>query len=443
MKRLLTILLISISLISEAQNTMYFMDRLPQNIAYNPAIMPKMEFFIGLPGIGGVSAQAYNSGFNINEMDDFVNNLDNDNYNPDDFVKSIGDYNLFTGEASMNVASFGFKLKEKSYLSFLVTMNSLLLNKASSDIAYILADLDNLYPEDFPIVVDDITLEGNAYLNFGVTYSRIINEHLTLGITPRINFNQAGIKTTNLSYKVDYFEQNMNSDEEEYVQTYSGEAFVGLPAEINPNAVDNGELVLDEGLLPENWQDDITMGSVLQNKSLMVDLGAIYQIDKWTFSASLLNLGASSFQNYGYKLSGNSDRVLVNEEDKVKIGIPAKFYAGAMRQFSPKWNYALLFNNNFYSSGSVATATASLNGYIGSALSTSISYTAGYKYDNLGIGLRFRFLPGTDLYFVTDNIIQAFNYKNAYRLTAAAGINISIGIKDETMIREELPIESK
>lgn len=422
---------------------MYFMDRLPQNIAFNPAIMPKMKFFIGLPGIGGMSAQVYNSGFNMNEMDNFVNNLDNDNYNPDDFVKSIGDYNLLTGEATMNMASFGFKIKEKSYLSFLVTMNSLLINKASSDIAYIMADLDNLYPEDFPIIVDDLSLEGNAYLNFGVTYSRIIDDHLTLGITPRINFNQAGIKTTNLSYKVDYIEQNMNSDEEEYVQTYSGEAFVGLPAEINPNAVDNGELVLDEGLLSENWQDDITLGSILKNKSLMVDIGATYEIDKWTLSASLLNIGASVFQTNGYKLSGNNDRVLVNEDDKVKIGIPAKLYVGAMRQFSPKWNYALLFNNNFYSTGSVATATASLNGYIGSALSTSISYTAGYKYDNLGIGLRFRFLPGTDLYIVTDNIIQAFNYKNAYRLTAAAGINISIGINDENMIPADLPMETK
>jgi len=442
MKRLLPFVLVIFCLLSEAQNTMYFMDRLPQNIAYNPAIMPKMKFFIGLPGIGGVSAQAYNSGFSMNEMDDFANNLFNDNYNPDDFVKSIGDYNLFTGEASMNVASFGFKLKENGYLSFLVTMNSLLINKASSDIAYIMADLDNLYPEDFPIVVDDISLDANAYLNFGVTYSRIINEHLTLGITPRINFNQAGLKTANLSYKVDYNEQDINSNEDEYEQTFSGEVFVGLPAEINPEAVDNGELVLDEGLLAENWQDEISFGSVLQNKSFMIDVGATYEIEKWTFSASFLNIGASSFKINGYELNGNNDKILVNEVEKVKIGIPAKLYVGAMRQFSPKWNYALLFNNNFYSTGSVATTTASLNGYVGSALSTSISYTAGYKYDNLGVGLRFRFLPGTDLYLVTDNIIQAFNYKNAYRLTAAAGINISIGVTDESSVPADLK-ESK
>jgi hypothetical protein len=404
--------------------------------------MPKMDFFIGLPGIGGTTAQVYNSGFTMNEMDDFIDNLDNENYNPDDFVKSIGDYNLLTGEASVNMASFGFKLKEKSYLSFLLTMNSILINKASSDIAYILADLDNLYPEDFPIIVDDISADGNVYMNFGVTYSRIINENLTLGITPRINFNQAGLKTANLYYRVDYNDPDLNPNSDEYEQTFSGEAQIGLPTEINPEAVDNGELNGDVSILPDNWEEDITFGSVIKNKSLMVDIGATYEFEKWTFSASLLNIGASSFKTNSYNLTGKSDKVLVDEANKIKFGIPAKLYIGAMRQFTPKWNYALLFNNKFYSTGSVATATASLNGYIGGALSASISYTAGYKYDNLGIGFRLRFLPGTDLYFVTDNIIQAFNYKNSYRLTAAAGINISIGVKEKQYIPTDMPTDS-
>ncbi|HSH19109.1 MAG TPA: DUF5723 family protein [Draconibacterium sp.] len=431
MKRATIILLLFAAYFSEAQNTMYFMDRLPQNIAYNPAIMPKMDFFIGLPGIGGVNTQAYNSGFNYNEINDFFDNLNNPNYNPDDFVKSIGDYNLFTGEASVNMASFGFKIKEKAYLSFLVTMNSLFINKASSEIAYILADLDNLYPEDFPIIVDDFSAKGNAYLNFGVTYSRMINEHLTLGITPRINFNQAGLKTNNLYFRVDYNEPEIDVSKDEYEETYRGDIEIGLPTEINPEAIEDGELVGDADLLPENWEEDITLGRILKDKSFMVDIGATYNLEKWTFSASLLNLGNSVFKTDGYMLNGNGDKVFVNEVYKIKIGIPTKLYIGAMRQFLPKWNYALLFNNNFYSTGSVATATASLNGYIGSALSASISYTAGYKYDNLGIGFRLRFLPGTDLYFVTDNIIQAFNYRNAYRFTAAAGINISIGIKEK------------
>ena len=442
MKHVLPFLIILISLFSGAQNTMYFMDRLPQNINYNPALVPQMDFFIGLPTIGGVSGELLNSGFTYNELDYFLDNLNNPNYVPDDFVKSIGDYNLFTAESKVNLASFGFKIKEHSYLSFSVHANEVVFNKASSEIAYILADLDDLNPEDFPIEVDNLTVDGVGFFNFGVTYSRKINENLTLGITPRINFNLFGLDTKDLYFSVDYYDQDIHPDRDEYEEIYSGEISLGLPVPINPEAIDNGELVGDVELLPENWLDDVTFGRVLKDKSFMIDLGASYETDKWTFSASLLNLGLSKYKKDAYLLSGDEEKVLVDKVEKIKIGIPTRLFIGAKRQFSPKWNYALLFNNTFYSAGMVPAATASLNGYIGSALSASISYTAGYKFDNLGLGFRLRFLPGTDLFFVTDNIIQVFNYKNAYRLTAAAGINIAIGANKKEILEFVVPEET-
>ena len=429
----------------DAQNTMYFMDRLPQNIGYNPAFMPKMDFYIGLPGIGGVSSQVYNSGFTMNEMNDFIDNLENPNYNPDEFVKKIGEYNSFTGEASANLMSFGFRIRDKNYLSMSITGNTLVIKKAKSDIAYLIADLDNLNPEDFPVVVDDIYLNGNSYISMGITYSRKINDNLTLGITPKINFNQAGINTTGLYYRVD-LNTNPVTQEDVYDETFNGEVQVGLPTEINPEAINNGELVFDAGLLPEGWEEDITLSRMLKDKSLMIDLGAAYQIDKWTLSASVLNLGNSVFKTDAYNFDGNSNKVMVKETEKVTIGIPTKLYIGAMHQFSPKWNYGVLFNENFYSVKAVPTATASLNGYVGKYLSSSVSYTVGYKHSNLGLGFRLRFLPGVDLFAVTDNLIQAFNYKNAYRITAAAGINIAIGVGDEfkkNEIPEGIPVDNQ
>ncbi|GEM_PF-1482541 len=441
MKRILALLLMVLTISSGAQNTMYFMDRLPQNISYNPAIMPEMKFFIGLPAVGGVSGEMFNSGFTYNEFDEFLDNFNKPGYNPDDFVKSIGDYNLFVEQLSINLGSFGFKIKDHSYLSFSLGGNQMLINRASSEIAYILADLDHLSPEDFPIVVDDFSADGIGYFNFGVTYSRKINEQLTLGITPRINFNLAGLDTKNLYFRVDYNDPEIDPNRDEYEETYSGKVYLGLPTEINPDAVEDGELVGDENILPENWEEEITLKRILKDKSFMVDLGATYQHDKWTFSASLLNMGTSVFKTNPYLLDGDEDKVLVKNENKIKIGIPVKLLIGAKRQFNRDWNYAILMRNDFYSMGSIPSATFSLNGYVGSALSTSVSYTAGYKFTNLGVGLRLRFLPGTDLFFVTDNIIQAFSYRNAHRITASAGINISIGIQkndyEEMYIPEE------
>ena len=438
MKQFITILLAFFVFFVKAQNTMYFMESLPQNTALNPAIIPDVKFYYGQVGL---NAQVYNSGFTYNQFDKFAKNLANINYVPDDFVNSIGESNLFLGEVELNLFSLGFKLKDKGFLSFSATMNSMLINEAASDIAYLLTDLDDISPEDFPIVVDGISLIATSSMKIGFTYAHKINDHLTLGISPRVNFSQAGLKTSDMSYKI-----NMVNDENEediFEQTFSGLVEVALPTEINSEALDQNVLNLDEGLLPVNWTEELRAGDFLKNPGLLIDFGATYEIEKWTFSASVLNLGNQVFKTNVYKLNGNNNEVLLKETNKIKIQVPTRVYLGASRQFSPKWNYALLLNNHFYSTGAVTTATASLNGYIGKMLSTSVSYTAGYKYDNLGLGLRLRFLPGMDLYAVTDNIIQAVNFKNANRLTAAVGLNFAILGHNQQPETNELPAEIK
>ncbi|MGQ8337113.1 DUF5723 family protein [Sunxiuqinia sp. A32] len=417
-----------------AQNTMYFMDRLPQNIAYNPASVPDVKFHLELPGMGGASAQAYNSGFNYSELDDFIDNLDVAGYNPDEFVNSIGDFNRLTTDIKASIFNLGFKLKDNGYFSFLIDVHNSTTLKAASDIAYLVADYNDISLDHFPLVVDDVDLLTNSYMSIGFSYSRKINEHLTLGISPKLNCNLMGVKTNNISYIVTATEEtdefgftNVTFDE-----TIDGEAILGLPTEINPDAITGNELDLDEGLLPNSWEDDMKLSDLFKNKSLSLDIGATYNYNQWNFSASILNIGASSWKVNGYQLNGNEDVITVKELDKISLSIPAEIYLGAKNQFSQKWNYGLLFHNTFFNSGSMASGTLSLNGAVGKALSTSVSYTAGYKFNNLGLGFRLRFFPGMDLYFVTDNLIQAFNYKKAQRISAAFGINFSFGIKDRT-----------
>ncbi|RIH65361.1 hypothetical protein D1164_09530 [Mariniphaga sediminis] len=431
MKRTIIVISVLIPFLTHAQNTLYFMDRLPQSSNYNPAIVPNARFFIGLPGLGGYSAQAYNSGFHYNWLDNFIESVGNEGYNPDAVVRSIGNYNRFFSETRGNILSFGFKRKEKGYFLFNASINSSSKMEVASDIVYLLTDFDDIAPDDFPIVVDDIDLLTNNYLSLGFTYSHIIDDNLTLGITPHINFNLMGIQTKNISYSVN--RQEMGNDDYDYDQSFTGEVILGLYGEINPDAVEGNILNLEEGLLPDNWPENTRFSDLFRNKSLSLDIGATYKLNEWMFSASVLNIGASHWKTNGYILNGNSnDEITIRENEKIKIGIPPQIYLGAKRQFSEKWNYAFLFHNTFYKGGSNASATLSLNGEIGKILSTSVSYTAGYKFDNIGLGFRLRFLPGTDLFFITDNVIQSINYKNAYRLSAAVGINLSFGIKNET-----------
>lgn len=438
MKRIVIILALWLPFAAAAQNTMYFMDRMPQTISYNPALFPKMNFYIGLPGISEVSAQGFNNGFNFNDLDYFLKNLNNPGYNPDEFVNAIGDYNNFTASASTNLLSVGFRLKDKGFLSFLMDINGTMNLKSASDIAYLIADFEDIDQNDFPIVIDDISLNANSYMTFGFSYAHQVTKNFTVGITPRIIFNQFGIKTKDLSYKISLVQSGMDVD---FEQSFSGEVELGLPARLNPNASNNGVFEVGEPLLDDNWTQDYTVGRALSDKNLLLDLGMAYQLSNWNFSASILNLGGSVYKTDGVVLSGSNDKVLIREVENVRMEIPARVYMGAMNQFSPDWYWGVVFNSVFGNTGSNTSATASINGSVAGGLSASLSYTAGYKFNNVGLGLRFRFLPGTDFYLVTDNLIQVFAPRNAYRFSAAAGINIAIGVKQKVNSEEILPEE--
>ena len=427
-----------------AQNTMYFMDRLPQNVAYNPAFVPDVRFHLALPGIGGTAVQAYNSGFNYGELDEFIDNLPVAGYNPDDFVNSIGDFNRLTTSMKANIFNLGFRLHDQGYFSFLVDVHSSTTLRAASDIAYLVADYDDINLDKFPIVVDDVDLLTNSYLSLGFTYSRKVNDHLTLGISPKLNCSILGIETNSISYIVTATEETDEFGFTNVVfdETIEGQAILGLPTEINPDAVTGNELDLDEGLFPDSWEEDYEMSDLFKNTSLSVDLGATYKLRNWDFSASILNIGASRWKRNGYQLNGNDDVIQVTEVDKIKIGIPTVIYLGASNQFAPKWNYGMVFRNTFYNSGAIAAGTLSLNGAVGRALSTSVSYTAGPRFNNVGLGLRLRFFPGMDMYFVTDNLIQAFDYKKAQSVSGAFGVNFSFGVRNKTRERSESETDS-
>ncbi len=432
----LSVCLFFMVLISGAQNTMYFMEHMPQKQFFNPAFIPDVDFYLYLPGVNGLSFNAFNSGFNYSELDHYLENLDKPGYNPDKFVNSIGETNRFLAEARANLFGFGFWVSEKDFFSFNVSMNQSLVLDAESDIAYLMADFDEINESKFPIMVDGIDLRMNAYMNMGVIYSRKITESLTIGINPGINYYMGGIRTKELSYLVEL--ESFGEYDKDFNQTFSGEVLLGLPVPINPDAVTNGELDMDEPLLPEDWAEEIKPSELMMNKNFSINLGAVYQLDNMNFSLSLLNLGTSNWKHNAYRIEGDEDVIRISEE-KIKIGIPLKLYLGANRQFAPRWNYGVMMENTFHPDGMKSKGTISLNGDVGRMLSTSVSYTAGYRYDNFGLGCRVRFFPGLDLYFVTDNLIQVINYKKSYQMSGAVGVNFSLGIKNYIAPRPDDP----
>lgn len=428
MKKKLALLIVLLSLFSvntlKAQMTLYYMDRIPQAQQYNPALIPNVNYFLEMPGMGGLQFELNNSGFNLGQFLDFADRVADPNYNPDEFIRTIGQQNKTTFELRSNILSGGFRLKKNQFLSMGISLRSFADIVAPSDVVYLTQDFQKI-AERMPLTITGINIRMNTFSQVSVTYARMIGENLTIGISPKLIGALGGINSEKLTVKVE------QTGFDEFDQQFDGKVAVGLPVPINPEAVTgNGVLDTNVDILGNNWQKSLSAGTMFQNVSLGLDLGANYQLDQnWSFSASILDIGRSAWKKYGYDISYDGNTATEKELSKLKMKIPAKVFLGADYQLTPKWNAGFLFRDVMYSSGSYQSATLSMNGYIGRMLSTSVSYTAGHSFNNLGLGFRLRFLPGADLYAVTDNILQAFNYKKIQYTSVAFGINVAVKLK--------------
>ncbi|MFA5328400.1 MAG: DUF5723 family protein [Prolixibacteraceae bacterium] len=410
-----------------SQNTMYFMDRLPQQLNFNPALMPNVKFFLNLPVTGGNQIAVYNSGFNYNQFKDFSDNLGTETYNPDEFIKSIGDFNQTNLETRTNLFAMGFKLNDKSYFSISASVRSVLELKAPSNFVYLLDDYEKII-DRMPLSIEGTNIVFNSFSQVAITYSRVFGGKLTIGISPKLIGALGGIQSNDLSLKVS------QDGESDFKTEFNGKAKLGLPIPINPLAIDgNGELNPDEDILPENWADDLNFKSLFQNTGFAFDLGVNYELNKKiSLSASLLDVGSSRWKENGYTSQIENETTKIIKNQAVKIKIPSKIYLGVNYKLTPRWTTGLLLNDVLYSNGNRFSTTLSLNGYVFRMLSTSISYVNSYNQNNLGLGIRLRFLPGKDLFVVTDNLNQLIDYKNSHLASLAFGFNMAIGIKQKT-----------
>jgi hypothetical protein len=404
--------------------TLYYMDRLPQILQYNPALMPQMKFFVELPGLGGPQIEINNSGFNLGQFLDFSDHVAEATYNPDQFIRSIGDQNKTTFEARSNIFSFGFRLKQNQFLAVGMSVRGVIDITAPSKVVYLTQDFQKI-ADRMPLSVNAITARMNTFSQLSATYSRAIGDGLTVGISPKLIGAMGSVRSERLNFEVS------QTGTDEFDQKFDGEVQLGLPVPINPSAVGrNGELDTNTDILEPGWDKKISGSTLFENLSLAVDLGVNYQLDQnWSFSGSILDIGRSSWKKYGYDISYNGETATVKDLNKLTMKIPAKIFLGADYRLTPRWNAGFLFRDVMYESGSYTSATLSMNGDVGRMLSASVSYTAGHTFDNLGLGLRLRFFPGADLYVVTDNFLQAFSYRKIQYAAAAFGINISIGVK--------------
>ena len=188
-------------------NTYYFMDEVPMRSSMNPAFMPNTKFYLDFIVMPSISFETGNNSLAFKDIlyqkdGMFVTPL----YSPegiDKLYKRIKRTTSFDLNMSLNILEFGFRFKERNYLTFGFDVNmsgNILLPRDMFKLA--------LYgtPDEFGVNSFNFKrfgLDMELYSEFGVGYMRRINRQWTVGGKASLLMGYAGATTKMHKFTLD------------------------------------------------------------------------------------------------------------------------------------------------------------------------------------------------------------------------------------------------
>jgi hypothetical protein len=265
----------------------YFLNELSGRNQMNAAFAPEYGYLSlpGFQGIGGsISASSGLSGF-IFPLNGRYTTFLNKSVNADDFLSKIGANTSIDQSLNVNVFSFGFFTKRKSFWSFNVAYRENLsvnlpadffaLAKKGMSSSTILYDLKN------------ISLEQNNLGEVALGYSRMIGSKVRFGLNAKLLVGLA-------ASKVHYEKFDVKLDQNQFKVDATGDIV----------------LISDAISFPKDENNNFKFGDYDLNASKLkpagygaaVDLGVTYNpIPKLTLSASVNDLGSLKWNSASVK----------------------------------------------------------------------------------------------------------------------------------------------
>jgi len=438
-------LLFSTLLFSQQDFTLYNMEHVPQRMYMNPAFFPTYsKINIGLPGISSLYLNFSNSGFKISDL---IQKQSDDSLHIefDNMLSKLATNNYISTAVQPDILSFGFRIKEKNYISVNITEK---------------AHVRFRYPKDFMEFVwkgngafldkninFSFAVNATHYREYGVGYSRIINDKLTVGGKIKYLYGMENITTK----KSDI---TLYTDPLDYDITAKGNI------EINTSGLDD---------TTETSTSKYLFGK--KNNGLGIDLGGEYKLtNKITLSASLIDLGFIKWKDNVTNLKSDGsftyqgiditqffdsdstndplDEMLDSLENIFKIDtthnsytsfLTSQLYIGGTYNVMEKGKAGIVFYSQFFDKKIRPGLSLSYSQRVGRWLNVSASYSMyNRSYNNIGLGLALNGGP-VQLYIVSDNILGAFYPQNTKNVHLHFGINLTIGRTKNDKDKDGIP----
>ncbi len=277
-----------ISTISAAEtSTYYFMDEVPMRSSMNPAFMPNTQFYLDFIFLPNFSLNVGNNSF---AFKDFIFDQNGQtitalhpSQNIDDFYKHIRKTTTFDMDFNINILEFGFRFKERNYLTFGLGLNAtgnVLLPRDLFKLA--------LYgtPDEFGVNsfnFKNTGLDLAVYGEFGIGYMRRINEQWTIGAKASLLMGYAGATS-----KVNKF--GLDASRNSWDVNVNADVHASLPLTFNTDA--EGNIDFNSAQPYSDYNDYLKLLYQPAGYGASFDVGFTYEpIKHLVISASVTDLG--------------------------------------------------------------------------------------------------------------------------------------------------------
>jgi len=427
---------------------MYNIHDIPQSAYSNPSNQFNGKFYIGLPALSSNYVSLSNSGFAYSDA--VKKNGDSLLLDFNSLLNELQDDNYTSFNTKIDLFSFGFRLSDRTQLTFNVTENAYFKFTYTKDFLEFIYRGNGAF-QNSVANFDGLGISLNHYREYGVGLSHQLTKKLRIGGRAKYLYGM----------------ENIYSERSEITLATDPNTFA-LTGKANINVQTSGLDDVDD----DESTSDYLFGR--GNSGFGLDLGGHYEInEKLSVNASVLDLGFINwnFKTTSYKIDdgqytysgieidafaedsdgGNAtddgetsfDRVLDSLEEAFAIDtsnggytapLTSRFYIGANYKLNEKMLVGGLIQSEVFQGQILPSFTFNVNRKMTKWISLAASYTIiNNSYNNLGVGINVN--PGpVQFYIVSDNILGAIQPQHARHAQVRVGINLIFGSDKTTQI---------
>ncbi len=469
---ILILFVIVMPIAAQSPMALYYMETIPQASFVNPAMQPRANGFIALPGSNFLlhSDLAFNNIFQDIGNNEYVSPISS-RYNYNKLYRATGKSTSIIPNIDLNVLGFGFRYG-KDYFTFGFGVKSNMQFGLPTDMFKI---LENGFPHGQKLDLSTFRMRAMAYKEFSFGYSRQWDDLFTFGVSVKPLFGMMAAETNIKSFSLlttrTQWDLNVNGS------VHSSAPFDVIEGENEGDFPDS----IEDRELSDN--DVVSYFTSFKNPGIAFDLGSVYQHnDDWSFSAALTNLGFITWKedlnSLSFKGSYTFDGINIDESNKDDLddefeavvdsikdiidfnvghkkfssGLTPGLYLGASYHFNHFIDFGFLSRSLFekYNFRQDFNLSANIQPY--SFVALNLNYSLSLRGAN-GIGGGFTILAGPlQLYLLADYIPIYYSeiyfddeedsfpmFPKQKELSLKFGLNLTFGrngYQDSPMIRK-------